>query len=84
MTIWSSKKLELASIDEASQKFFVRLEGSKEQNEAKVKEVFGTVTEVKAGFQDEYAFITPEMKEKAFGEAVNKFENMISRIRVAF
>lgn len=84
MTIWSSKKLELACIDEASQKFFVRLSGSKEENESKVKAAFGAVKEVKAGFGDEYAFITEEMKEKTFKTEIEKFDNMISRIRVAF
>lgn len=84
MTIWSSKKLELADIDDATQKFFVRLSGTKEENEAKVKEAFGIVKEVEAGFSDEYAFITDEMKEKAFREQAEKFENLVSRIRVAF
>lgn len=84
MTIWSSKKLELACIDEASQKFFVRLSGSKEENESKVKAAFGSVKEVNAGFDDEYAFITEEIKEKTFQEEINKFDNLISRIRVAF
>lgn len=84
MTIWSSKKLELASIDEASQKFFVRLSGTKAENEAAIKAAFGTVTEADAGYEDEYAFITGEMKEKVFKEKIGKFDNMISRIRVAF
>ena len=84
MTIWSSKKLELACIDEASQKFFVRLSGSKEENESKVKAAFGDVKEVNAGFDDEYAFITEEIKEKTFKEEIEKFDNLISRIRVAF
>lgn len=84
MTIWSSKKLELASIDEASQKFFVRLSGTKAENEAAIQDVFGTVLEVDAEYADEYAFITEEMKEKVFKEKISKFDNMISRIRVAF
>lgn len=84
MTIWSSKKLELADIDDASQKFFVRLRGTKEDNEAKVKAVFGNVTEAEAVFDDEYAFITGEIKERVFKENISQFDNMLSRIRVAF
>lgn len=84
MTIWSSKKLELASIEEAPQKFFVRLSGAKEENEAGIEAAFGVVTEVDAGYADEYAFITEEMKEKVFKEKIGKFDNMVSRIRVAF
>ena len=84
MTIWSSEKLELANIEDAEQKFFVRLSGAKAENEAKVKEVFGAVSEVDAGFTDEYAFITEEITEKVFKESISQFDNMISRIRVAF
>ncbi len=84
MTIWSSKKLELANIDEASQKFFVRLSGSKAENEEKVKKAFGDVKVVDAGFAEEYAFVTDTMKEKEFKDKMNAFDNMITRIRVAF
>lgn len=84
MTIWSSKKLELANIEEASQRFFVRISGTKADNEAKVKEVFGEVTSVEAGFADEYAFITDQIKEKDFAAKIAEFDNLISRIRVAF
>lgn len=84
MTIWSSKKLELANIEEASQRFFVRLSGTKADNEAKVKSAFGDVVEVEAGFADEYAFITKECKEKDFADKIKEFDNFISRIRVAF
>lgn len=84
MTIWSSKKLELADINDASQKFFVRLSGSKDDNIDKVKKIFGTVTEVPAVVKNEYAFITEEITEKVFKDNISSFDNMISRIRVAF
>ncbi len=84
MTIWSKEKLELADIQDAKQKFFVRLSGSKADNEGKVNELFGTVTTVDAGFADEYAFITEEVTEKDFADKAKSLENMISRIRVAF
>lgn len=84
MTIWSKEKLELADIQDSKQKFFVRLSGSKADNEEKVNELFGTVTTVDAGFADEYAFITEEVTEKDFADNAKNFDNMISRIRVAF
>ena len=84
MTIWSSKKLELANIEEASQRFFVRMSGTKADNGARVKEIFGDVTVVDAGYDDEYAFITTVMKEKEFADKIAGFDNLISRIRVAF
>ena len=84
MTIWSSKKLELASIDDSMQRFFVRLSGTKEENGDKVKATFGNVREVNAGFADEYAFITDALKEKDFKEKMSDYDNMITRIRVGF
>lgn len=84
MTIWSKEKLELADIQDAKQKFFVRLSGTKADNEGKVNELFGTVTTVDAGFVDEYAFITEEVTEKDFADKAKSLGNMISRIRVAF
>ncbi|MDD6207111.1 MAG: homoserine dehydrogenase [Clostridiales bacterium] len=85
MTIWSTKKLELASVDEASHRFFVRLSGEKAANEALAAELFGEVEEVTAeGVTGEYAFITKEMTEKAFKDASCKLPSMISRIRVNF
>lgn len=83
MTIWSSQKLELANIEEASHIFFVRLQGTKDSLESKVKEAFGEVTEVKVqGIENEYAFITKELSEKAFKTQIEKFDTFISRIRV--
>ncbi|SFR73469.1 homoserine dehydrogenase [Anaeromicropila populeti] len=84
MTIWSSKKLELASFDEASNKFFVRLSGDKNSLFEQVKNEFGDVKEVTAGVDSEYAFITDVMTESEFKEASQKFDNMVSRIRVGF
>lgn len=83
MTIWSSQKLELANIEEASHIFFVRLQGTKDALESKVKEAFGEVTEVKVeDIENEYAFITKELSEKVFKTQIEKFDTFISRIRV--
>lgn len=84
MTIWSSEKLELADIDDSKQRFFVRLSGTKADNEEAVNQAFGTVETVDAGIADEYAFITEEITERDFKEKAKQFDNMVSRIRVAF
>lgn len=84
MTIWSSKKLELASMDEAEERFFVRLSGDKASNVEKVREAFGEVQEVDAGIGNEYAFITDKVKECLFKEKAEKLGNVVSRIRVNF
>lgn len=83
MTIWSSQKLELASFEEASHRFFVRLSGKEEETVSKVQKFFGTVQKVDAGLE-EYAFITALHTEKEFGEKILQFDNLIARIRVLF
>ncbi len=55
---WSAEKIALEPFEESKSSFFVRLRGDKSQNAAKVKEAFGDVTEIDAGYADEYAFIT--------------------------
>ena len=69
MTIWSSKKLALADQKEYESAFFVRVP---EAEEAKAKEVFGDVEEVKllasSGVMGEFAFVTNKMSEKEFEE----------------
>ncbi len=82
-TLWSHEKLGLIPSDEVKNMFFVRLSGSRAENENKVKEVFGTVDEVDAGFSDEYAFVLDEISEGKFEKAAEKLGNVINRIRIA-
>ncbi len=79
MTLWSSRKLELSSCDEARNVFFVRVpEGEKEAALA----AFGDVKEVKAdGVSGEFAFVTEKMTEAAFAEKSKKV-TVKNRIRV--
>ncbi len=80
MTIWSSKKLSLASKDEAVNSFFVRVEALEEAN---AKEVFGDVEVCKAeGVSGEFAFITAPMTEKEFSEKIAKLSGVLQVIRV--
>ena len=82
--IWEQEKLEIADINEASQRFFVRLSGDKATNESKVAAAFGNVQVVDAGFADEYAFITDAVKEGDFAKKAEELGNVVSRIRVDF
>lgn len=82
--IWEQDKLEIADINDASQRFFVRLSGDKSANESKVAEAFGKVQVVDAGIADEYAFITEEVKEGEFAKKAEALGNVVSRIRVDF
>ncbi len=80
-TIWSNKKLALSDRMEAESGFFVRVP---EAEEAKVREVFGEVEEVKlaasAGVTGEFAFLTKKMSEKEFEEKAAKV-TVLNRIR---
>lgn len=85
MTLWSTKKLELSDIKEASTRFFVRLSGDSTENESLVKKVFGDITVVHVeGIHGEYAFITNEMTEGSYQEKVREFNNILGMIRVSF
>ena len=81
-TIWDGKKLALVPFEESVSKFFVRLSGTKAENEAKAAEAFGSVTPVEAGYSDEYAFITEEITEGAYAKAEEKLGNVINKIRI--
>lgn len=80
-TLWDAEKLELVALDDVESKFFVRVSGSKAENEAKVAESFGKVTEVDAGYADEYAFVTEEISEGAYHRAADAMGNVINKIR---
>ena len=81
-TIWDSQKLELVPFEESVSRFFVRLSGTKAENEAKATEAFGSVTPVEAGYSDEYAFITEEITEGVYARAEEKLGNVLNKIRI--
>ncbi|MDE7300142.1 MAG: homoserine dehydrogenase [Lachnospiraceae bacterium] len=78
MTIWNSRKLELADMGTLVSKFFVRVpEGQKE----KARELFDIEREFAApGVEGEYAFLTAAMPESEFEQAAEQLE-VLSRIR---
>ena len=82
--IWENDKLQLADIKEAKQRFFVRLSGNAAENAAKVESTFGKVQVVEAGVENEYAFITDQVKEGEFAQKAEQLGNVVSRIRVDF
>lgn len=78
MTIWNSRKLELADMDTLENSFFVRVpEGEKQ----KAQEIFEIDRELAAdGVANEYAFLTKPMTEGAFAAAKGKI-TVLGRIR---
>ncbi|MCH5267616.1 MAG: homoserine dehydrogenase [Lachnospiraceae bacterium] len=80
---WSEEPLSLVPFSENKNMFFVRVSGSKADNEAKVKEFFGAVDAVDVGFNDEYAFITEKMTEGDYQKAADSMGNVINKIRIS-
>lgn len=79
--IWSKDKLELGSIDDFKHAFFVRVPADVAQED--VKKSFGDISIVTLEeMKDEYAFVTPVMKEKDFQNKVKDFKSVISVIRM--
>lgn len=79
--IWSADKLELMPMDEVVSKFFVRVSGNKADNEAKIKELFGEVEFVDAGYTDETGFVTKDITEAVYENAAKEMGNVINKIR---
>lgn len=79
--IWSADKLKLMPMDEVVSKFFVRVSGNKADNEAKIKELFGEVEFVDAGYTDETGFVTKDITEAVYENAAKEMGNVINKIR---
>lgn len=82
ITLWDADRLDLVADEDVKNMFFVRLSGSKEDNAEKVKAAFGTVDPVDAGFSDEYAFVTGEIREGDYAGAAAQLGNVINKIRI--
>lgn len=83
MTIWNREKVDLKDKEDVRITYFVRIKKEDEGITTKVKEVFGTIKELN-GPVNEYAFITPNMKEKHFAEKLEAFGDteVLSKIRI--
>lgn len=82
-SFWSSKKLELTGVENASRRFFVRVKGSLSERFAEIKSVFGNVDVYELdGVTDEFGFVTNTLSEKSFNEAIEKLDGVLGRIRM--
>ncbi|MCM1143947.1 MAG: homoserine dehydrogenase [Blautia sp.] len=79
MCFWDDEEVQLTDIADTKKRFFVRVNADKKE---RAKEVFGALEEVDAGFPEEFAFITPLIKEKEFDEKVGALGGIINRIRM--
>lgn len=87
MQIWEPGKLELGSFDDWKHKFLIRIraEDIDDVDMEDVKEAFGDVLYVNApGIKNEAAFITKPISEGEFREGIEKFDGVISTLRMTF
>ena len=82
-TIWSSKKLELISIDLVKHRFVVRV-NKKEGALNDIKALFGDIEEVPEVVKDEFAFITPLITEKEMKDKKEHISGLVGSIRTRF
>lgn len=78
MCFWDDQDVELTGIEQASRRFFVRVE---EEKERKALQVFESVSVIEADVPGEFAFVTDQMTEKEFNDKAKEV-GIISRIRI--
>lgn len=83
MTIWNTKKMELVDMGEVSTRFFIRFEGTADADRlSSIEAAFGKGEVVNvAGVEGEFAFVTGEITEKAYADATENMNGIISMIR---
>lgn len=79
-TLWDHEKLALMPLDEVKSKFFVRVKGTKDEVQEQAAKLFGKITAVDAGFDDEFGFVTEEITEAVYEQAAKEME-IINKIR---
>ena len=79
-TLWDHEKLALMPMDEVKSKFFVRVKGTKDEVQEQAAKLFGKITAVDAGFDDEFGFVTEEITEAVYEQAAKEME-IINKIR---
>ena len=82
MSTWEAEKLELVDKAETEKRFFVRIKGDAKELHAELKDVFGDIQVVNAGFEAEFGFITSVMSEAAYEACAAKFPGICHMIRV--
>lgn len=83
-TLWAPEKLDLMPLEDVVFKFFVRVSGSKAENEENIQKAFGKVTPISVGYDNEYAFVTEEITEGVFQKASEAVGTVINKIRMTF
>lgn len=84
-TIWSSKKLELADINQVKHRFFIRVKANDLDIKEQICNLFGEVEEITTeGVAGEYAFLTQSIPEQELKEKQSKLSGILSVIRVRF
>lgn len=79
---WSSKTLNLMSVDSVENRFFVRIKGSLTRDMERVEQVLGHVESVSLpDAPEEFAVITDKMTEADFKAKAEELGTVISRIR---
>ena len=76
--VWSDEKVQVTDFKNKERKFFVRVEMEKRSN---VLNQVGPITEIRV-CDEEFAFVTAPMTEKAFDEKISKLDGILSVIRV--
>lgn len=76
---WEDQKLEIASIDGAIRRFFVRVPAA---SEAQIRKVFGEVEMFQDVADGECGFVTEEMTEAQYRDKAAEFDSILSMIRV--
>ncbi len=87
MQIWEPGKLELGNFDDWKHKFLIRIraEDIDDVDMEDVKEAFGDVLYVNVpGVKNEAAFVTNPISEGTFKEGIQKFDGVISTLRMTF
>ena len=79
-TLWDHEKLALMPMDEVKSRFFVRVKGTKDEVQEQAAKLFGKITAVDAGFDDEFGFVTEEITEAVYEQAAKEME-IINKIR---
>lgn len=83
MAFWSSRKLELTDISNSQRCFFVRAQGTLEEERARVEEIFGSVQFIQLqDLREEFGFITGIMTEAEYAARAERLGCVISRIRI--
>lgn len=79
MCFWDVERVTLADISAMHRRFFVRVSADRKD---KALSLFENISQVDAGFADEFAFTTDVMTEKEFDEKISALGGSINRIRL--